>query len=161
MKQITITLYEFNELPENIQRKVLDEHYDINIDHDWMDVYHDAEQIGIKITEFDLDMGRYCDGEKLIPSEEIANRILESHGEQCETYKTAAHYLEQRNELLKSTDDEYEIESIDDEFMKAILHDYSNTLQQEYDYLTSDETIKETILANEYTFEINGKMRNE
>ncbi len=55
-----------------------------------------------------------------------------------------------------------------DELQKAIIEDARDLsrqiykeLESEYDGLTSDEAIIDTINANEYTFEANGEMRNE
>ena len=41
---------------------------------------------------------------------------------------------------------------------KALLNDYLSLLSNEYEYLISDEAIKETITANEYEFYENGKL---
>lgn len=61
----------------------------------------------------------------------------------------------QSNIILQSFCDWLESKRID--FCQRIYKD----LQEEYEHLTSDEAIKETIVANNYTFEINGSMRNE
>jgi len=43
---------------------------------------------------------------------------------------------------------------------KKINYWFFRNLRNECDYLSSEEAIIETIEANEYTFEANGKMRN-
>ncbi len=45
-------------------------------------------------------------------------------------------------------------------FLKSILEDYSTILQNECEYLMSDEAVTETIQANQYTFTESGKMEN-
>jgi hypothetical protein len=44
------------------------------------------------------------------------------------------------------------------EFLKSLLEDYRIILSKEYDYLTSRESIIETIEANEYEFDENGNI---
>lgn len=47
MQTKTITLYNFDELAENVQETVLENLYSVNIDHEWWDcTYHEAGQIG-------------------------------------------------------------------------------------------------------------------
>ncbi len=56
MKEVTIKLYEFDELSERAQEEAIEKLSDINVDYDWWKyVYEDAERIGLKINEFDLE----------------------------------------------------------------------------------------------------------
>jgi hypothetical protein len=57
------------------------------------------------------------------------------------------------------------IESFDYEFEKFVIDKYESmccnlysTLSKEYDYLTSDEVIKEYLIENDYEFDINGNI---
>jgi lipopolysaccharide biosynthesis glycosyltransferase len=50
------------------------------------------------------------------------------------------------------------LDNFDQSFLNDLLQDYLKILQDEYDYLTSIEAIKETILMNEYLFTENGTM---
>ena len=119
----------------------------------------------------------------LMFQKEVAQKILEEHGDQCGTYKTAAAFMEELENLKNLELGRYEqycdetpederpyddfdewlschdddIETAKDEFKKSILEDYSIMLQEEYEYLTSEEAIIETIEANEYEFTENGK----
>jgi hypothetical protein len=61
----------------------------------------------------------------------------------------------QSNIILQSFQDWLESKRID--FCEQIYKE----LQKEYEYLTSDEAIKERFIANDYTFESDGSMRNE
>ena len=107
--------------------------------------------------------------------EDVANLILKNHGKTCETYKTAKNFLKERDELVSkysdginkdkvSEDNEYEfdneLDELEEEFKKSLSEDYRIILSNEYDYLTSEESIKETIYANEYTFTSEGKLKN-
>ena len=128
--------------------------------------------MGIKITSFDLDRRRHCEGQNIDDCESIANRIIAEHGEDCETYKTAKAFLAELDEICQKfpekldeygdniNADDYEsaIEDANADFLKSILEDYSIILQKEYEYLTSEEAIIESIEANEYEFDEHGKM---
>ena len=175
MKTITTktVVYKFDELDKQQRQEAIENLYDINVDHDWWDgVYDDAANVGIKITSFDIDRGSYCNGD-IYCILDTAEKIIEEHGEHCETHKTAADYLESRAELVKkhsdgknldivAEDNEYdfdnECDDLDEEFKKSILEDYRIMLSNEYDYLTGKEAIIDTIQANDYDFTADGKL---
>lgn len=175
MKTLTINLYEFNELPAEIQAKVLNDNRDINVSHDWWDcTLEDAKNIGLKITSFDLDRNRHAKGEFIGTAYETACKIKSDHGESCETCKTAIDFIseydgaevlwpviedEDGQDTNEDNRNEY-IKELEEEFLKSLLEDYSIMLQRECEYLQSDEAVKDSLIANEYTFEESGKMRN-
>jgi len=160
----TRTLYKFEELPEETREKVIENLYDINVNYGWWTpVYEDAEQIGLKITGFDIDRGAHCDGEALISLPEIAEEIIKIHGNKTETYKTAKSFLNDLEALTGKYEDiedcpEDEIDELEQEFLKSLLDDYRIILQKEYEYLTSEAAIIETIKANDYEFDGNGNL---
>ena len=173
MKTKTITLYEFNELSDTAKEKAREWYRGGALDYDWWDsIYDDAKRIGIKITAFDLDRNRHATGELLASAEETAHKIEKEHGDSCETYKTAKQYLADRDKLVESAErdengefvDEYSLDcaldDLDAEFLNSLLEDYSVILQKEYEYLLSDESVDENILANGYTFTEDGKREN-
>jgi hypothetical protein len=84
----------------------------------------------------------------------VSAAILKDHGPDCETTKTAKEFL-----VELSADDLCggDIDDIETDFLHSLLEDYSIMLQNEYEYLLSDECVDETILANGYTFTKNGK----
>jgi myo-inositol catabolism protein IolC len=169
MKTIEIKLYKFSELSEEAKQKAIEKHYDINVDYDWwQNTYEDARQIGLKITSFDLDRNRHAKGEFLLSACEVAQNILNEHGESCQTYKTAQSFMEdwqpvfndymnEESENYESRELEGEMQEMEDDFLKSLCEDYSIMLQNEYEYLYSDEAIIETIEANDYDFTENGK----
>lgn len=170
MKKKTIELYQWNELPEEWKKNVLDKHFSINVDHEWWNfTYEDAKTAGIKITEFDTD--RFCKGEFIEDALFCANAIIKEHGEECETYKTAKQFLAERDEIVntapKDKDGEVEDESeldekldaCEEEFRKSILEDYRIILRKEFEYLTSEEAIAETFEANKYYFDETGSIQ--
>lgn len=168
MKIIETKVYEFDELPADIQQKVLEDECYCNVEHfDWWEsTYEDAKRIGLTITGFDLDRGSYCKGElELDSAAECAETILKEHGKTCETYKTAQTFLKALEELTSTKENiedvpEEDIENLENEFIHDLLEDYRIILQHEYEYLTSKEAIIETIKANEGTFTAEGKMMN-
>lgn len=164
-------VYPFKELTDEAQQKAIEQLADINVDHNWWDVvYEDATNVGIKITAFDCDYEKSCEGELTLDAEEVAINIVNEHGDNCSTYETATGFMaairELRNDFMLSDDDLDEedfIESDDYEdlvsgFEDDILEDYRIILQKEYEYLTSEEAIVETIEANEYEFTEDGKL---
>ncbi len=166
MRTVRTKIYKFEELSEDAQHTAINNMRDINVDHDWWtSTYEDAENIGLKITSFGLERNRHANGEFIISANDTAKRILEEHGENCETYNTASTFLntisEIKNNYAGGTDeDEYSIETetedAESDFLNSILEDYSIMLQNDVEYLQTDEAIKETILANDYEFTEDG-----
>lgn len=159
MKTISTNLYEFKELSPEAQQKAIDKYRDFNTDYEWWEyIYDDAKEIGLKINGFN----EYHVEAKFIDyAIDVANSIIKSHGEHCETYKTATNYIEKYKACrieyeAEEHDDEIDTEDIDREFLKSLSEDYRMILSKEYEYLTSDEAIKETLIANEYYFTENG-----
>lgn len=173
MKTVTTTVYTFSELSEEAKQKAIESYRDINLFYEWWEsIYEDAKQIGIKITSFDLDRGSYVNAEYLLPFSSVIDKIKENHGQSCETYKIAVQYEKQYNDLVVKYSDgidtervsegnEYEFDQEADELEKEFINDisseYLSILQNEYEYLWSDEAVIETIEANEYEFTEDGK----
>jgi hypothetical protein len=165
-------IYEWAEMSEDQKDKAIEKLYDINVDYEWWDsVYDDAKAIGLKIDEFDIDRGSYCKGKFIWDAISVANKIMDDHGKDCETYKTAKQYVDERNMLIEQERkqwiedvdgefiaDDVDTSDIDDEFLRLLLEDYRIMLQNEYEYLTSRQSIIETIEANEYEFDENGNI---
>jgi len=167
MRIMEVKVYPFAELSKEAQENALNNLRDLNVDHDWWDyVYEDAERIGLKLTGFALYRNRHASGEFTEYAEIVAARIIEEHGPDCETRKTAEAYLEERERTIKENhadmEDEYcahdLCQDIDTEFLRSLLEDYAIMLEKEYEYRTSDESIKESIESNEYEFTEDGKL---
>jgi len=172
MKTISINLYSFNELSSEAQNKALSKYVTINVEHDWYDsTYEDAEQVGLKITGFDLDRNKHATGKLTLHALEVAQNIINNHGENCNTYKTAqkfleehapifADYMDENSEGYESAENEDKLSDLESGFLEDLLSDYADMLQNECYYLMSDEAIIETFEDNDYTFEANGTIRN-
>jgi len=176
MKIIKTKVYEFKELPEDIQEKVIERYYDLNIDYEWWNCTLDQakEDAGIDIREFDIYRNEI--GGKLIEGiEKSIKLIIANHGKTCETRKLAEEYQQKIIELKtkypkknNNTNEGYnqadsymnELEELEKEYKHDLLEEYLVMLRKEEEYLTSKEAIIETIEANEYTFTIEGKMFN-
>lgn len=162
-------VYEFLELSEDVKEKAIEKLWDINVDDSWWyeSVYANAENIGLKITSFDLDY-KQIKGKFVDNPQDVAKKIIAEHGLDCETRKTAENYLEEvKKEMAKNLEEnkgeEYpedclDTEEIDGDFLQSLLEDYRIILQHELDYLTSTMAIIETIEANEYEFDENGNL---
>jgi hypothetical protein len=167
-------VYQFGELSENARQKAIEKLFYINVDYRWWEsIYEDAENVGLKIHEFDIGRGSFCKAIFVESAEETAEKIVREHGIHCETAKTAKVYLENRTNLVSkysdgintdivAEDNEYDFDKecndLDDELLKSICEDYRIILQKEYEYLTSEEAIIETIEANCYEFDEQGNL---
>lgn len=176
MKTVTINIYQFSELSDEAKEKAINNLSDSNVDSDWWDsICEDAAQVNIKIKSFDIDRGSYLNAKFIESAYNTANLIILNHGESCETYKTAKTFINDYNELVCKYSDgiktdivaegnEYnfdnEAEDLENDFLQSISEDYRIILSNEYDYLTSETAIIETIEANEYYFYSDGKLAN-
>ena len=166
MKTVTTTVYEFQELSEEAQENAIENFLSTNINHEWWEfIYADALCIGVKIKAFDLDRSSYVDAELVGTGKDTAEAIIKNHGEKCSTYENAKKYLADLSRLdkkypLEYDDYEYEneLKELDKNFLHELCDDYQTALQKEYDYLTSEEQIIESIKLNSYHFTIDGKV---
>ena len=171
VKVIEKTVWKFDELPDTIREKVLENYADINVDHEWWDyVYEDAQRVGIKITEFDLGRAQKIKGRLEVSPLECIQRIKAEHGKNCETRKTAESFEQTFLDFKVAEDHDAEdtgaselfdqdaFEEAESEFLHAILEDYRVMLDKEYEYLTSEEAIAKTLRCNEYEFNEKGRI---
>jgi len=147
METRTYQVYKFKELSEDGQQKALETLSDININYEWWDyLYDDANIIGLKIEEWDL-YKRNIRGKLLESVGEVCRQILLNHGKRRGTYKLAQDYYKKK--FLN-------VPYIAEDFSYCLLQEYLSDLQGAYDYLTSEEAIKETIDCNNYNFTEDG-----
>jgi hypothetical protein len=165
MKTIETIVYSFNELDEKAKLKAIEKHrYFYVQDNWWLNVYESANEIGLKITGFDLDRNKYIDGEFIKDAESVADYILQEFGETCQAYKVADNYQKQRENILTNAEkDEFgdfsdlytldnQLDALDTELRNDLLNYYLKCLQLEYEYYISDEFISEFLTNNEYNF---------
>ncbi len=150
------TVYLFDELSDDTKQAVLEKLYDTNVNYEWWgSIYEDAKNVGIEITEFDIDRSSFCHG-NIDDAMKTANKILLVHGKDYKTYKTADAFLCDMSYL--DDDDDIAQDETEAEFGRSILEDYRIILQKEYEYLTSEEVIVEMIKVNEFEFTADGQI---
>lgn len=168
MKTIRTKVYQFSELSDSAKQTAIEQFSDINVDYGWWEsIYEDAATIGLKLTGFDLDRGRSIDGDFINSARDAADLIIENHGDKCKTYEIAKAFITQLTllgvtfQLQGKTDtdffDEQNIGELEEQFKKDILNAYWKLLYEDYEHLQTDESIKDTIIANEYEFTAGGK----
>ena len=106
---------------------------------------------------FDIDRGSFAE----IHSEdfyETCEKIIETHGENCETYKIAERYIKEYNNIQHDEDLDEKLDDLDNEYQKEFSEEVLSMLRREYEYMTSDEYVIEMFQANEYEFTDQGKL---
>lgn len=174
-------VYKFDELSEEVKNKVIENLYDINIDYSWWDMTTSEDfpaqlnEIGLYGTKFYFDLDRndylYCDDlavdniEKLLKAVNVdlrtkeAKSIIENGFSVNKTYYAsgAKNFIDLGYGVIdtaKSLDIENSIHAL----LEDTLENFKNQLKKEYEYLTSDESIIDTIEANDYQFTAEGKL---
>lgn len=157
MRQETIikTWLKFDELSKAGQDKAISDNYSWNIKHDWWEItYEDAKQVGIKIQSFDIYRGSFCRIQFEWSALQVAEEIIKQHGESCDTYKVAKQFIEDFKKLeSQDQEDDGSIDELKENFKIDISTEYLHKLKQKFEYLTSDEAIKESLIANEFEFD--------
>jgi hypothetical protein len=176
-------LYKFKELEDSAQEKALEQFYGINVDHDWWEFAYegfkeDLNAMGLDCEGFYFGLDRdsyiearglhFTDAKKFVKSQidekvkdsfiEIADLFIEDRRQYRHTRQHISTYAKTRCEHTRLNK---AIESLTErcnDKLYSILEGFLYTLQKEYDYLTSRESIIETIECNEYDFLENGKL---
>jgi hypothetical protein len=199
MRQVTIEkkLYNFNELSNEVQQKVIEKNYDINVNDDyWFEYiiedfkeneYFDIENVyfsgfysqgdgamfeysGIKEKLFN----EFLDTLNLSP---LRKDIISNNIYIYASGKQKGHYYHENScshdtnfnidnfNWLRHERTYKALENILIDFEGYVIEKYKDicrnlyrTLEEEYNYQTSEEAIIETIEANEYEFEEDGKI---
>ena len=160
MRTIETIVYKFDELSAAAKQKAVDNLRDINVEPGsnwWKSTYEDAANIGLKITSFDLDRNKHAKGEFMISAIDTMNKIIKEHGEGTETYSIAIGF-EAAIDNIMNDEEKQDIQELEDEFLMNLQDNYADMLQQDSDYLQTDESITETIQANDYEFTEDGKL---
>jgi hypothetical protein len=159
MREIKIKVYKFDELSEEAKEKARMWYRESRVDDmqfEWGHYKDDAKNIGIELREWEYRRYLKCSLE-LDFSQVLAN-ILKDHGECCETWKTAKRYKDEYDKLTEEQVLNNEDEELREEFTRDIAEDYRVLLDNQYDYLNTDEYVDEMLTINEYEFKENGKI---
>jgi len=185
MKKITYNVYLFDELGKEAQEKAIEDARDngINTDYDWHDwILEEAkeklERQGFENAEINFS-GFYSQGDGASFNCDVnLNKFLS--GRRCKTeYKkqSKAESLEELSIFIKNNDnhcheytmniefDDYANDVMTDKLEAFILEEARDQarkiyreLEKENNYLMTDESITETLIANEYYFTEEGKI---
>ena len=162
MRTIETKVYLFNELDDQTQEKVIQDNYGIAIQDDWHDfIKYDLKEIGIELRSFDVDRGSFAEIH-IDYFFETCEKIIETHGENCETYKIAKRYIDVYNSIQEK-DGEYDhdfidLDYLDEEYQNRFSEEVLSMLRKEYEHMTSEEYLIEMFEANEYEFTAEGEM---
>ena len=172
----TRDLFTFNELSDEAKGRAIQACQNWNVDMRWWDcIYEDAANVGLEITSFDLDNSQEITGKLTMDIDESIARILTDHGSICDTHALASEYqakLDPIQEIIDSDTDAYDtdtgygatdkadadIRDLEIEYERALLKEYLVMLRKEHEYLTSEEAIVVTILANNHEFTADGEI---
>ena len=161
MRTIETKVYLFNELDDQTQEKVIQNNYHIAVQDDWHDfIKYDLKEIGIELRSFDVDRGSFAEIH-IDYFFETCEKIIETHGENCETYKIAKRYIKEYNSiqhLNDDDDDDFDLDYLDEEYQKEFSEEVLSMLRKEYEHMTSEEYLIEMFEANEYEFTAEGEM---
>ena len=158
MRIIETKAYQFQELDEKTKEKAIDNYRYISVEHDsWWDfIKEDLISVGIELRSFDIERGSFAEIH-LEDFFETSEKIIETHGENCETYKIAERYIKDFNDIQYDYSDE-KLDDLDEEYQKEFSEEVLSMLRREYECMTSDEYIIEMFEANEYEFTEEGKL---
>ena len=161
MRTIETKVYLFNELDDQTQEKVIQDNYGIAIQDDWHDlIKYDLKEIGIELRSFDVDRGSFAEIH-IDNFFETCEKIIETHGENCETYKIAKRYIDVYNSIQEKDgeyDDFIDLDYLDEEYQNRFSEEALSILRAEYEHITSEEYLIEMFEANEYEFTAEGEM---
>jgi len=172
MKTVEINVYQYSELSDKAKERAANWWLGCVSVDEWSDfVMEDAKNIGLNITEWDIDHG-IIRAKLEDDCEVVTSNILKEHGEMCDTYKAAEAWRVARDKIITEAtldaDGEFEdldavdnaLDAINDELLNTLRECYLSTLKAEYEYYTGEEHIAEAMEANEYTFTADGERFN-
>ena len=181
MREMTTMVYSFNELSEAAKERALNAFRDINVEFNWWEDSYNAirtvgKLLGLDIDRINFDADLYCifnadyeyvrGAAKAVKAEFPQNTDLHKIARELQALQKRHFYSlsctvtkgrsMNRYECFRFGED-YECEELGD-----IIDDFAHwariLLRDEYEWLTSDEAVKETIIINEYEFTEGGKL---
>lgn len=142
MRQETIvkTYLKFEELNEKQRAKVLDDYRDINVDYDWYDFLIEEyteklESLGYENIKIEFS-GFYSQGDGAC--------FIADH-ERGPIYKSGQY---NHSGVMQCGDLKLLIEA------RQIANELYRDLKKKYEYLQEDEQVAETLIANDYEFDV-------
>jgi hypothetical protein len=175
MKTKTYKVYKFNELTKEQKEKAIKNLWDINVRHNWDEWVLDEEKSRLEELGYsDIEIyysGFYSqgDGASFTATGNIEKLVEKaSHKKDIELITFHRLFNDYCPECSMMIDIDYNTEklpdyrdTLEDNLLKNARNEAKaiyKHLQNEYDYLTSDDAIIETILANDYDFREDGNI---
>lgn len=176
MEEVKIKVYTLEELSDEVQQKVIDDHRDINIDHYWYQVIDwekqdELKEKGYKNPSIDFTgFGSQGDGACFTATLDLAKfeDLAPFAGRVSVALERAStiHAHEHMVNIDWDTDEKLSAEETNrlDEACQKVLEQARvemraiyRALQNEYEYRTEDDAVRETIIESEYRFTADGK----
>jgi len=180
----TYKVFKFSELEKETQEKVIEKLYNINVEYDWWAddcIYEEIAEkygLGIDMSEicFDLDRSNFCYFEtynhgqkdnytKGIFIDNYSKFIKKAGLKENKALKENDFYIDHKhygggdgkNYIEGDNLTEKELEKLET-CLESFTEEILSQLKRNYNYLTSEKSIIDTIEANEYDFLENGEM---
>ena len=181
MRDMNVTVYSFAELSETAQERALNAFRGINVEFNWWEDSFDTIRtagglLGLEIGDIYFDTDSYCifdahyryvrGAVKAVKAEFPRMTDLHRVARDLQDLQRRRFYslrCEVSSQRVSNSyrcfrfGEDYECEDLGD-----IIDDFAHwariLLRDEYEYLTSDEAVKEAIEANEYEFTEEGKL---
>ena len=184
MRQLKISLYQFDELNEETKKKVLEKFRHINVEWEWYEPVYDgfeelASEYGIEVDDINFS-GFYSQGDGASFTGEIADfkkfaektglkrlaRFSEPIEYNLEMMVTRVTYQYYHSKTVEADirDGGYypRLSNLIEEKLEKVKEELCGKLyrilEEEYCYLTSDEVVADTIRVNGYEFTEGGEL---
>lgn len=185
MKQetVTYTLYKFDELSDEAKEKAVQKFYDINTQYQWWEftyegIREDLKELGLECKDiyFDIDRNSHIELTNLhftsvskFIENGIETGVKKSLIEIADLYISSMNINRHTKNVIESyshTSSKHQrlnkaIDSLVDrcnDKLHSLLEDFRIRLQKEYEYLSSEEAIIDSIKCNEYDFLEDGSL---
>lgn len=157
MRKIEVMLYEFSELSEAAKEKAIERFRYLNVDYEWWSCSFDGvAECGIVIHEFDMYSGKI---RSVIDDKyETAKTVISDWGETMGLHVLSKQFMLDRDALVEKYGDDADLDNLESEYHHDIDQEMIKMLREEYDYLTSDEAVIESIEINNYEFTEDGTL---
>lgn len=181
-KEYTVYDYNDLLANKELKERVLEKHWDINVSHEWWDwVYQywfeKLAKLGIENPEFEWELYSQGAGASIDCNDIDINELIDSdlfksfkendlNDKELKTLKVLydkgiiynfdcrGNYYNKLDpsKHRKQSDIVHKFDWILRKFIEDLCDDFYHDLKEEYDYLTSEEGILETLQINEYEF---------
>jgi hypothetical protein len=145
MRTVTTNIYEFSELSEKAQARVLShyEGYLMDLDFWATDIKYDALETAL-INLWDMTFTS--------TAKESASRVISEHGESTLTFAIAQKFLFDLEALESSEADATEIQELEDDYLEAMRAEYNRMYENTCGEMCSSEALIDHMEANEWEF---------